>query len=328
MASRRRSGATPGRASCSRSSRRSSPAASRRAKLLAFYLPQFHPMPENDRWWGTGFTEWTNVARGVPRFAGHYQPRIPRDLGHYRLEGRGTLAKQVAMAQAAGLHGFVFYFYWFNGKRLLDGPLETFLAEPALDMPFCLMWANENWTRRWDGSEHEVLLSQDYRDEDEPALIAAFARYFDDPRYIRCDGRPLLMIYRAGLIPNTAEAVARWRRRFAALGHNPIFVTAQSFNERDPRRCGMDAAVEFPPHKLTEGLTLLNPTLRMLDHRARGQVFAYDDLAAASRPVVAASLSADPHRAAGLGQRRAAGRAGDDAARRDAGRLRGLARPA
>ncbi len=152
------------------------------------------------------------------------------------------------------MHGFVFYFYWFNGQRLLEGPLEALLADPSLPMPFCLMWANENWTRRWDGSEQEVLLSQDYRDEDEAALIATFARHFEDPRYIRLGGRPVLMVYRAGLIPDTAAAIARWRRRFAALGHEPLFVMAQSFAERDPRAFGMDAAVEFPPHKLTEGL--------------------------------------------------------------------------
>ncbi|GAC1339538.1 MAG: hypothetical protein NVSMB18_07890 [Acetobacteraceae bacterium] len=118
------------------------PAAPRRAKVLAFYLPQFHPVPENDAWWGKGFTEWTNVARGVPRFVGHYQPRIPRDLGHYRLDGSATLARQIAMAQQAGVHGFVFYFYWFNGKRLLESPVETMLADRSLDMPFCLMWAD------------------------------------------------------------------------------------------------------------------------------------------------------------------------------------------
>ncbi|MDT7952947.1 MAG: glycoside hydrolase family 99-like domain-containing protein, partial [Acetobacteraceae bacterium] len=257
-------------------------AAPLKAKLLAFYLPQFHPVPENDRWWGTGFTEWTNVARGVPRFVGHYQPRIPRDLGHYRLQGTSVLADQIAMAQGAGIHGFIFYFYWFNGKRLLESPLEAFLADRKLDMPFCLMWANENWTRRWDGSEQEVLLSQDYRDEDEPALVETFARHFDDPRYIRLEGRPVLMVYRAGLIPGGAASVERWRRRFAAVGHAPLFIMAQSFGERDPRDYGMDAAVEFPPHKITEHLPQLNGSLRMLDFAADARVFDYDVVASAS----------------------------------------------
>ena len=258
------------------------PAAPLKAMLLAFYLPQYHPVPENDRWWGEGFTEWTNVARAVPRFVGHYQPRIPRDLGHYRLDGTSVLAKQIAMARGAGIGGFVFYFYWFNGKRLLDAPLEAFLADPSLDMPFCLMWANENWTRRWDGSEHEVLLSQDYRESDEAALVATFARHFDDPRYIRLQGRPVLVVYRAGLIPDGAAAVSRWRAAFAALGHEPLFVMAQSFGERDPREHGMDAAVEFPPHKLTEHLPQLNGQMRMLDFAADARLFDYEVVAGAS----------------------------------------------
>ena len=171
-----------------------------------------------------------------PRFVGHYQPRIPRDLGHYSLEGTSVLARQIAMAQGAGIHGFVFYFYWFNGKRLLDAPLDAFLGDASLKMPFCLMWANENWTRRWDGSEQEVLLSQDYRDADEPALVAAFGRYFDDPRYIRLEGRPLLMVYRAGLIPGGAATVARWRAAFAAIGHAPLFVMAQKLRRAGSAR--------------------------------------------------------------------------------------------
>ena len=256
------------------------PAGRRRAMLLAFYLPQFHPVPENDAWWGKGFTEWTNVGRGLPRFAGHYQPRIPRDLGHYRLEGAGMLRQQASMARSAGLHGFVFYFYWFDGRRMLDGPLEALLADRSIDLPFCLMWANENWTRRWDGSEHEVLLAQDYRRADEAALVATFVRHFADPRYIRLQGRPVLMVYRAGLIP--AGAVSRWRRLFAAAGENPLFVMAQSFGDRDPRPMGMDAAVEFPPHKLTDGIETINAGLSMLDHDATARVFSYDEMAAAS----------------------------------------------
>ncbi|MGI4950589.1 MAG: glycoside hydrolase family 99-like domain-containing protein [Janthinobacterium lividum] len=256
------------------------PEVPRRAKLLAFYLPQFHAVPENDAWWGRGFTEWTNVARGLPRFSGHYQPRTPRDLGHYTLHGTTVLRRQAEMARAAGLHGFVFYFYWFNGRRLLESPLEALLADRSIELPFCLMWANENWTRRWDGSEHEVLMSQDYRIEDELGLVAEFLRHFADPRYIRLEGRPVLMVYRVGLIP--AGAVARWRRLFAEAGEEPVFVMAQSFDDRDPRRFGMDAAVEFPPHKLTNQLEALNPALMMLDHAATARVYAYDDVAAAS----------------------------------------------
>jgi len=252
-----------------------------KAKVLAFYLPQFHAVPENDAWWGRGFTEWTNVARGLPRFAGHYQPRTPRDLGHYRLHGTETLRQQAELARGAGVHGFVFYFYWFNGRRLLDAPLEALLGDPALDLPFCLMWANENWTRRWDGSEHEVLISQDYRRADEPALIGEFLRHFRDPRYIRLAGRPVLMVYRASRIPGTAAAVDRWRALFRRDGEDPVFIMAQSFDDRDPRDFGMDAAVEFPPHKLTDGLEMLNAGLRMLDRAATARVYSYDDAVAA-----------------------------------------------
>jgi len=248
-----------------------------RAKVLTFYLPQFHPIPENDAWWGRGFTEWTNLARGLPRFAGHYQPRIPRDLGYYRLHGTETLRQQAGLARGAGVHGFVFYFYWFNGRRLLD----ALLGDPTVDLPFCLMWANENWTRRWDGSEHEVLISQDYRQADEPALITEFLRHFRDSRYIRLGGRPVLMVYRASLIPRTAAAVGRWRALFRQHGEDPVFIMAQSFDDRDPRSYGMDAAVEFPPHKLTDDLKPLNAGLRMLDHAATAQVFSYNDAVAA-----------------------------------------------
>ncbi len=257
--------------------------ATRQAKLLAYYLPQFHAMPENDAWWGRGFTEWTAIARGMPRFAGHYQPRIPRDLGHYDLSNTEAMRRQIAMARDAGVFGFVQYFYWFNQKRLLERPLEAFLADASLDFPFCLMWANENWTRRWDGSDHEVLIGQDWDPADEPALLAAFARHFADPRYIRLQGRPVLMVYRAGLIPDCLATVSRWRAAFRAdHGENPILVMAQSFGETDPVEYGFDGAIEFPPHKLTTGLATRGQQIRVADSAAGGQIFAYDDLASAS----------------------------------------------
>ncbi len=176
-------------------------AALRRARVLAYYLPQFHPNDANDRWWGTGFTEWTNLARGVPRFADHYQPRTPRDLGHYRLDDLATLSAQARMAREGGIEGFIFYHYWFNGTRLLDRPMEMLLEAPEVDLPFCLMWANENWSRRWDGGDQDVLISQDYHEGDDEALIVDLARHMRDPRYIRIGSRPLFMLYRPGAFP-------------------------------------------------------------------------------------------------------------------------------
>ncbi len=257
--------------------------APRRAQVLAFYLPQYHAVPENDAWWGRGFTEWTNLGRGLPRFAGHYQPRTPRDLGHYRLEGTEILRRQAEMARRAGIFGFVFYFYWFNGRRLLERPLEALLADRSIDFPFCLMWANENWTRRWDGSDEEVLISQDYRSEDDAGLVESFARHFADPRYIRLQGRPLLMIYRPGLIHDARARIQRWRGMFRErCGDDPIFVMSQSFNDADPYVFGMDGAVEFPPHKLVAEATTINADLQYLDHEFSAQVYAYDDIAAQS----------------------------------------------
>lgn len=255
----------------------------RQAKLLAYYLPQFHAIAENDAWWGKGFTEWTAISRGMPRFAGHYQPRIPRDLGHYSLDDSETMRRQIEMARDAGLFGFVHYFYWFNGRRLLERPIEAMLGDTSLDFPFCLMWANENWTRRWDGSDQSVLMSQDWHEADEPALVDCFARHFRDPRYIRLAGRPLLMVYRPALIPDTIATVARWRRLFHDRhGEDPILLMSQSFNATDPRDFGFDGAIEFPPHKLVGGLPLQNPSLSYFDPEASGQVYAYDDVVVAS----------------------------------------------
>jgi glycosyltransferase involved in cell wall biosynthesis len=250
-----------------------------RAKLLAYYLPQFHAFPENDTWWGNGFTEWTNIPRGLPRFKGHYQPRVPRDLGFYSLSHTDTIRRQVEMAKAGGVFGFVFYYYWFNGKRLLDKPIEGFLGDSSIQMPFCLMWANENWTRRWDGADEEVLISQDYRLEDEEQLVDSFARHFGDPRYIRVQGRPLLMIYRPGLIKDTAKTLQRLRGLFKEkFNEDPLLVMGQTFKALDPAAFGMDGAIEFPPHKLTQDMTSINTSLQYLDIEFEGKAYRYDDV--------------------------------------------------
>jgi glycosyltransferase involved in cell wall biosynthesis len=255
----------------------------KRAKVIAFYLPQFHALPENDRWWGKGFTEWTNVMRGTPRFAGHYQPRVPRDFGFYDLSAPGHLTRQMEAAKRAGIHGFCFYYYNFNGKRLLEKPIDDFLASQDTDFPFCLIWANENWTRRWDGEEAEILMRQDYRPDDAIRLVDDVARHFKDKRYIRVDGRPMFFVYRPDVIPNPKLAVDEWRRLFLERhGERPWIFMAQSFANIDPEPFGFDGAVEFPPHKIVQGVRRANDDVTIFDDRFSANVYRYEDLVASS----------------------------------------------
>ncbi|MFG1466595.1 glycoside hydrolase family 99-like domain-containing protein [Xanthobacter sp. DSM 24535] len=250
----------------------------KKARVLAFYLPQFHTIRENDEWWGAGFTEWTNIPRGVPRFAGHYQPRVPRDLGFYELGGRDILQRQVEMARGAGLSGFCFYYYNFNGHRLLEKPLDVLLNDRTISFPFSIMWANENWTRRWDGMEADVLMAQDYGLEGEPAIIADMARYMKDERYIRINGRPFLGLYRADVIPDCKAAIGRWRKIFKDEHDlDPYIVMSQTFGNVDPRPFGFDAAMEFPPHKFGSMVPRINHQMDLLDNDFRGDVRSYDD---------------------------------------------------
>lgn len=228
--------------------------------VYAFYLTQFHRIPENDAWWGEGFTEWHNVVRGVPRFSGHYQPRVPSALGFYDLDDPTVMPRQIALAKQAGLAGFAFYYYHFGDRRLLERPLERFLADPSLDAGFFLIWANETWSRRWDGSEKEVLLAQKYPDDLPEILATDLVRYFDDPRYRRIDGRPLLAFYRIGEIPDAPAWIERLRAAFRALGHDPLLYQSQTFNDNDPRLFGLDGAMEFPPHKHGDHLRQVQPT--------------------------------------------------------------------
>lgn len=244
--------------------------------VVAFYLPQFYATPENNRFWGKGFTEWRQLPRGVPRFPGHYQPRIPRDLGFYNLLDVDVIARQAAMAKAAGIGAFAYYYYWFDKQRVLERPVEL-LLNSDIDMPFFIIWANENWTRQWDGSEQEVLLKQDYRLEDEDALLADLARHMLDPRYVRLEGRPLFVIYNPEPIPDIRNTIARWRETWAArFGLKPLIFMAQTFSRLDPRPYGLDGALEFPPHKLGQ----YAPRRDVLDAFSRdfaGQVIQYDD---------------------------------------------------
>ncbi|AGW15253.1 glycoside hydrolase family 99-like domain-containing protein [Megalodesulfovibrio gigas] len=248
-------------------------------KAIAYYLPQFHPIPENDAWWGEGFTEWTNVYRARPLFPGHVQPDFPGELGEYDLRDPDVMRRQIALARHHGLHGFCFHYYWFCGKRLLEHPLEQLLADPSLDVPFCLNWANESWSRRWDGSS-EVLMPQAHSPEDDAAVMRDLLRYFNDPRYIRIDGRPLFLLYRPALLPDVRATLDRWRAVCAAEGAAaPFFVMVQSFGMHDPRPYGFDAAAQFPPHlgHTPFGYARTRPV--GLTPEFSGRVFPYAELA-------------------------------------------------
>lgn len=259
-----------------------------KARLFAFYLPQFYPFEQNNTWWGPGFTEWRNVTRAIPRFEGHQQPHLPRELGFYDLRNVETMRQQVEMATASGVAGFCFYYYWFNGTRLLDKPLDMFLNNKDIDISFSLMWANENWTRRWDGLENDVLMSQDYHEEDDDALVSDLAKYFADPRYERVDGRPLFKIYRPGIIPNFVARLQKWREIFREKhAMNPLILMVLGFGDFDPAVYNVDGAIEFPPHKLAEGLEPINSQLNILDDEFQGHYLRYDDLVASSLSVSA-----------------------------------------
>jgi lipopolysaccharide biosynthesis protein len=221
-------------------------------RAIAFYLPQFHPVPENDEWWGKGFTEWRNVAKARPLFPGHYQPHLPADLGFYDLRLPEAREAQAALARQYGIDGFCYYHYWFNGRRILERPFNEVLASGQPDFPFCLCWANENWTRRWEGDDKNVLLEQRYNHQDDLAHIQSLFPAFRDPRYIRVDERPLFLVYRAEFLPDPIRTTSLWREAAREAGIGDLFLARveshESFrNPVSPKDIGFDAEVEFAP---------------------------------------------------------------------------------
>ena len=221
-------------------------------KAICFYLPQFHPIPENDEWWGRGFTEWTNVARARPLFRGHAQPRIPADLGFYDLRLPEARLAQAELASAYGIEAFCYYHYWFNGRMLLQRPFNEVLASGEPDFPFCLCWANGNWTRRWDGRETDVLMAQDYERYSPAEHYRWLAAAFADPRYVTVHGRPLFLMYDAAAAPSLSAIVGGWREAAVRAGDpDPYLCGVMSpgnpLSYEDFLAAGFDAAVEFQP---------------------------------------------------------------------------------
>lgn len=259
-------------------------------QAIAFYLPQYHPVPENNAFWGEGFTEWRNVVRAKPRFRGHAQPHLPADLGFYDLRLPEVRAAQAKLAQSAGVSGFCYYHYWFSGHRILHKPFDAVLASQEPDFPFMLCWANENWTRAWSGGDKEVLLGQTYCDEDTRAHARHLAAAFHDPRYIRTNNRPVFAVYNTDELPSARRWSDIFRETLRAEGIDPFLIRVERYLDRDlraPAELGFDAALEFQPFSrnfrrwLDVRPDLKHAPLKRIAHRLRreaGRVRSLDKL--------------------------------------------------
>ncbi len=217
-------------------------------RAICFYLPQYHPIPENDAAWGVGFTEWRHVVTAKPLFDGHYQPRLPADLGFYDLRVPETRNEQAELARRYGIFGFCYYFYWLgNGKRLLERPLNEMFESGEPDFPFCLCWANHHWRKNWIGSR-EAVVRQTYSEEDTRAMIRELIPMFRDRRYIQVDGKPLFIVYKSQSLPEPGRYADIWRQEVRAAGFPDLYICRiENEGAVDPQAIGFDAAIEFPP---------------------------------------------------------------------------------
>lgn len=227
-----------------------------KARVLAYYLPQFHPIPENDAWWGKGFTEWTNVGKAKPLFPGHYQPHVPADLGYYDLRVPETREAQAQMAREAGVEGFVYWHYWFgNGKRLLERPFNEVLTSGKPDFPFALAWANQTWSGTLHGLvKGNTLIEQHYGGEvDYKEHFNALLPAFKDKRYLTCDGKPMFMVYNADELPNMSQFIKIWQSLAKQNGLEGIYFVAlcQNFYSEEEKE-------QYYKRMLSDGFDAIN----------------------------------------------------------------------
>ena len=249
-------------------------------KVIAYYLTQFHPDPHNEEWWGRGTTEWNNVCRAVPQYEGHYQPRLPGELGFYDLRIADNMKRQIELAKMYGVYGFSFYYYWFNGDRLLEQPLEAFLDNKELDFPFSLCWANENWTKRFDGTNMDILIEQPNTVESYKNVIEDMARFLRDSRYITVNGCKVITVYRPSLMPDAKSVLRYWREYCREQGIGELHLVAVKENQIDINwlKGGYDAVSEFHPGTLYTNCLNITKQLKYLRKDFAGEVFSYPDI--------------------------------------------------
>ena len=226
-------------------------------KAIALYLPQFHFIKENNEWWGENFTEWTNVRKSKPLYKGHHQPRKPGDekgyLGYYFLTNAIIIKKQVKLAKSHGIYGFGFYYYWFSGRRLLEKPLDIYINNKDIDFPFLLIWANENWSKNWNGGNRNILIKQEYKIKDPENFIKDIKKYIIDHRYIKINGKSLIGIYETLTIPNLKETISIWRKtaKLYEIGELYIITSLNGYNIKVFKNLNIfDAAYDFPPRNI------------------------------------------------------------------------------
>lgn len=257
-------------------------------RIIAFYLPQFYHFPQNDDWHGKGFTEWTTVCKGFPMFAGHHQPHIPYDVGFYDLKDTSVMHRQVDLAQQYGVSGFCFYYYWFSGQRLMEKPVNNYLKDTTLDFPFCLCWACDRWSKRWDAGTEDLLMDSFLQDGDATRFFEDIFPFVSDSRYIRIDGRPLLHIYHVrqfdrAIYMRFIEELQRIAKTHGFTFYISIALTNDFFGEMDytcihPETWGGDAFMEFPPHGILrfesmprrKDISFVNPVFK-------GKIYDMDD---------------------------------------------------
>lgn len=249
-------------------------------KVIAYYLTQFHPDSHNEVWWGKGVTEWNNVARAIPQFLEHYQPRIPGELGYYDLRIKTVMKRQAELAQMYGIYGFSFYYYWFNGERLLEQPLEMFLMNKDITIPFSLCWANENWTKKFDGTNEDILIKQPDTVESYKKVIHDMIRFFKDERYIEIDGKKMITVYRPSLMPKIREVLNYWRTVALNQGVGELYIIAVKENmvDVDWLKEGYDALSEFHPGTVYTQCIKINDQINSIRKDFEGEVFSYEEL--------------------------------------------------
>lgn len=246
--------------------------------LIAYYLPQFHPFKENDEWWGKGTTEWNNVSRAVPQFLGHYQPRLPGEMGYYDLRLKENIARQIELAKQYGIQAFCYYYYWFDGKRLLDKPLDLFLKLKEMDFHFCLCWANEDWTRRFDGTSGEIIMQQGKTVESYKNFIKSIGKYICDKRYLEIKKAKVLIVYKPYSIPECEAVLNFWRMYCRKNGYGELYLIAikDVDDKRNYLKDGFDAISEFQPHGLDRDCdNLIKTDLNMVRKKFYGHIYDY-----------------------------------------------------